>query len=142
MKKPKRILVGLKTPKHAVELTDLACRVGARGASLLLVHVLELPDPTPLDAEVPDLEKSARKMLRAGERVAKRSRMKVVTLILRARSAGEALLDELREQKIELAVLGYHHGRTLGEILLGTTAQHVARHASCHVLMSIPQQEE
>jgi hypothetical protein len=34
MRKAKRILVGLKTLDNAVELTDLACRLGARGASV------------------------------------------------------------------------------------------------------------
>ncbi len=138
MKKAKRILVGLKDAAHAVELTDLACRVGARGARLLLVHVIELPDITPLEADVPDLEAQAQKILRAAARVARRSRMKVTTRIVRAHSAGGALLDDLKEEKIELAVLGYHHGRTLGEVLLGTTAKHLATHAPCHVLMSIP----
>ncbi len=138
MKKAKRILVGLKDAAHAVELTDLACRVGARGARLLLVHVIELPDITPLEADVPDLEDAAQKILRAAARVARRSRMKVITRIVRAHSAGGALLDDLKEEKIELAVLGYHHGRTLGEVLLGTTAKHVATHAPCHVLLSIP----
>src|SRR5690242_2500562 len=41
MAKPKKILVALKTPQQAVELTDLACRVAARGASIILVHVVE-----------------------------------------------------------------------------------------------------
>jgi hypothetical protein len=77
MKKAKRILVGLKTLEQAVGLADLACCVGARGASLLLVHVIELPDPTPIDAEVPHLEATAQKILRTAERVAKRNRMKV-----------------------------------------------------------------
>ena len=138
MKKAKRILVGLKDYEHAVELTDLACRVGARGASLLLVHVIELPDITPLTAELPELEATARKILRAAQRVARRSRMKATTLVLRAHSAGAALLDELKTKKMELAVVGYHHGRTLGEILLGTTAKHLVTHAPCHVLVSVP----
>ena len=138
MKKAKRILVGLKDAAHAVELTDLACRVGARGARLLLVHVIELPDITPLEADVPDLEAQGQKILRAAARVARRSRMKATTRIVRAHSAGGALLDDLKQEKIELAVLGYHHGRTLGEVLLGTTAKHLATHAPCHVLMSIP----
>jgi nucleotide-binding universal stress UspA family protein len=138
MKKPKRILVGLKEAKHAVELTDLACRVGARGGSLLLVHVIELPAATPLDAEVPDLEDEARRILRAAERVARRSRMKVSTLVLRARLAGDALIDEMKQKKTDLAVLGYHHGRSLEEVLLGTTAQRVTRHAPCQVILSIP----
>jgi len=138
MKKAKRILIGLKTLDHAVELTDLACRLGARGASLLLVHIIELPDPTPLDAEVADLEAMAKKILRTAERVASRSEMKVSRLLLRAHDAGPALLDEMMGKKVELAVIGYHHRRTLGEIVLGTTAQHLAGHAPCHLVIDIP----
>jgi nucleotide-binding universal stress UspA family protein len=138
MKKAKRILIGLKTLDHAVELTDLACRLGARGASLFLVHIIELPDPTPLDAEVPDLEAMAKKILRAAERVAGRGEMKVSTLVLRAHDAGPALLDEMAAKKVELAVIGYHHKHTLGEILLGTTGQHLAREAPCHLIIDIP----
>ena len=137
MRKAKRILVGLKILENAVELTDLACRLGARGAELLLIHVIELPDNTPLNAEVPNLEAEARKILRAGERVARRSRLNVKTLILRAHSASFALLDELKGNKSDLAVLGYHHGRTLGEVVFGTTAKHVATHSPCHVVISI-----
>ena len=69
MRKAKRILVGLKSLENAVELTDLACRLGERGTSLLLVHVIELPDNTPLDAQVPNLEAEARKILRTSQRV-------------------------------------------------------------------------
>ena len=138
MRKAKRILVGLKILDNAVELTDLACRLGARGASLLLVHVIELPDNTPLDAEVPNLEAEARKILRTSERVARRSRLNAKTLVLRAHSASAALLDELKGNKNDLAVLGYHHGRTLGEVVFGTTARHLATHSPCHVVLSIP----
>jgi nucleotide-binding universal stress UspA family protein len=137
MRKPKRILVGLKTLENAVELTTLACRLGSRGASLVLVHVIELPDNTALDVEVPDLEAAAQKILRAGERVARRSHLKARTLVLRAHSATYALLDELKEKKSDLAVLGYHHGRTLGEIVFGTTAKHLAEHSPCYVVFGI-----
>lgn len=138
MKRAKRILVGLKTLDHANELTDLACRLAAKGASLLLVHVIELPDPTPLDAEVPDLDAMANKIVGRAKRVAQRSGMKVATLIIRAHNAAPALLDEMKQKGIELAVLGYHHRRTIGEIILGTTAQHLAKTAPCHVLLNIP----
>jgi chloride channel protein, CIC family len=138
MKKAKRILVGLKTFDHAIELTNLACRVGAPGASLMLAHVIELPDPTPLDADVPEMEAEAKRMLRAAERVAKRSQMKVSKQIFRAHNAGEALLEEMRQKNVDLAVLGYHHRRTIGELLLGTTSRHLSRHAPCQLLLSIP----
>ena len=138
MKKAKRILVGLKTLEHAVELTDLACRASAHKGSLLLVHVIELPDVTPLEAGIPGLEAMAQKILRAAERVAKRSRLKVEKEVLRAHWAGTALVEEMKDEKVDLAVLGYHHGRSFGEFLLGTTAQYVAKHAPCQVLLNIP----
>jgi len=137
MRQPKRVLVGLKILETAVELTDLACRLAAHGASVLLVHVIELPDNTPLNAEVPNLEDDARKILRAGERVARGSRLTAKTLVLRSHSASYALLDELKEKKCDLAVLGYHHGLTLGEVVFGTTAKHLATHSPCHVVLSI-----
>jgi nucleotide-binding universal stress UspA family protein len=138
MKKAKRIMVGLKTLEQAVELTDLACRAGAHKGSLLLVHVIEIPDLTPLDVALPLLETKAQKILRAGERVAKGSRMKVQKQVLRAHWAGTALVEEMKDEKIDLAVLGYHHSRSFGEFLLGTTAQYVAKHAPCQVLLDIP----
>jgi len=138
MKKPRRLLVGLKTLDHAVTLADLACRTAARNATVFLVHIIELPDTTPLDAEIPDLEKTGRKILRAAERVVRRSGLKAETLMFRARQADEALLDEINTRKVELGIFGYHHRRSLTELLLGTVAQHLARHAPCHILLEIP----
>jgi nucleotide-binding universal stress UspA family protein len=138
MAKAKRILVGLKDLDHAVELTHLACCLGDRNASILLMHVVELPDPTPLDAEIPELDTMAKNIIGAAKKVARRSGMKIETLVIRAHSAGHTLLDTLEEKKIELAVIGYHRSRTIGEILLGTAAQHLTRHASCRLLISVP----
>jgi nucleotide-binding universal stress UspA family protein len=141
MKKPRRLLVGLKTMDHAVTLADLACRTAAKNATVFLVHIIELPDTTPLDAEVPDLEKAGRKILQTAERVVRRSGLKAETLIFRARLAGEALLDEIKARKIELAIFGYHHRRSLTELILGTAAHHLTRHAPCHILLEIPPRE-
>ena len=138
MKKNKRILVGLKTLEHAAELTELACRASGHKGSLVLVHIIEIPDLTPLDVSLPALDASAKKIMKAGEKVAKRSRMKVEKEVLRAHWAGTALVETMKDEKIDLAVLGYHHSRSFGEFLLGTTAQYVAKHAPCQVLLDIP----
>jgi nucleotide-binding universal stress UspA family protein len=103
-----------------------------------VVHVIELPDATPLDADVPDLEATAREILEKAEALARRSGMNVSTAVFRAHGAASALLDELERNKIELAVLGYHHRRSIGEILLGTTAHHMTKHAPCRILLNIP----
>lgn len=138
MKRPKQILVALKTTEHAIELADLACRVGGHRASLVLMHVLELPPATALNADLPELDADARLILNTAARVAKRSGMRVATVEVRARAAGKALIEEMKERKIELAVLGYHHHPRVEQILLGSVAQYVARHAPCQVLLRIP----
>lgn len=139
MKRPKRILVGLRSLDQTVELLDIAVRLGAHhNAALFLVHVIEVPDATPLDAPLPELEARGDKVLAAGARLARRSRMKVSTASLRARSAGQALVEECKDKKIDLVVLGSHRHRTLGELFSGTTHQFVAKRAPCHVILSVP----
>ncbi len=138
MKRAKRILVGLKTLDSTATLVDVACRLGTRGSRLLLVHVIELPVVTPLNADVPGVDAMAGRILSAGRRVAHRNRVRMETLVLRAHNAGEALLDELEARKIDLAVLGYHHRSALGELILGTTARHLATKAPCPIVLNIP----
>jgi nucleotide-binding universal stress UspA family protein len=137
VKQPSHVLVGLKSPEIAQSLVEYACRLAARDASILLVHVFELPDVTPLDAEVPELEKAAEEMLVNAERTAVACGARARRLFVHAHNAGPALVELLKEEKIELAVLGYHHRKTLGEILLGTTAQHLIHHAPCELLISV-----
>lgn len=138
MKKAKRIFVGLKTLEEAVPLTDLACRFGAHGARLFLMHVIELPDITPLDADVPDLEAQGQKILKAAARVAQHSGMRVVAQVARAHSAGAAILDELKVNRVDLLVLGSHRRKTLREVFFGTTHDHLARRAPCEIVLHIP----
>ncbi len=87
---------------------------------------------------MPLLDADAALILRTAGRVAKRSGMKVTTVEVRARWAGEALIEEMKERKTELAVLGYHHHKGVGDFMPGSVAKHVARHAPCQVLLRIP----
>ena len=137
----RRILVGLKTADQADQLMELACALGAPDTAILIVHVIELPDVTPLDAEVPDLVSAAEAILGRAERFAREHGMRAKTEILRAHGAASALVDEMREHRIDLAVLGYHHERKLSELVLGTTARHVAKQAPCRIVLDIPPRE-
>ncbi len=138
MKKAKQVLVGLKDVDHAVELADMACRVAAHNAGVLFVHVIEMPNVTPLDAELPQADAEAQEILNAAARVARRSGLRVRTLVLRARSAGRALLETITAEKADLAIMGWHRGKTLSEFLFGTTRQFLAQHAPCQMLISVP----
>lgn len=142
MKRARKILVGLKEMGHVEDLIGLASRVAAPGhAQLTALHVVEVPPATPLDADDAALDAPARKIAEAVKRAARKQRgRKITARVLRARDIGRTLVDELREGRYDLAVLGYHHKKTLSEIFLGTTAHYVARHAPCHLLLSIPPQ--
>ena len=138
----RRILVGLKTADQADRLMELAAALARPDTAILIVHVIELPDVTPLDAEVPDLVSAAETILGRAEHFAQQHGMKAKTEILRAHSAASALVDEMREHEIDLAVIGYPHGRKLSEMVLGTTARHVAKHAPCRIVLDIPPRED
>ena len=131
-------LVGIKERSHARALTELACEVTPAGEALLLVHVIELPDNTPLDAPLLASDRAAHQILRVAAQVAQKHGRKATTRSLRAHHAGKALLEELKDGKIALAVLGFHHGRNLRELLAGTTHQYLARRAPCRLLLDIP----
>lgn len=137
---PRKILVSLKQASDAEELIGLATHVCAPGRTQIVVlHVVEIPAATPLNAEDEVLDQPARVVEQAVKRLARKHRgRKLSVRILRARHAGKAVVDELTEGKFDLAVIGYHHKRSLSELLLGTTAQYLAQHAPCRLLMNVP----
>jgi nucleotide-binding universal stress UspA family protein len=139
-KPPKKILVGLKDASGLEELLGLAHHVAPPGkVQIVVLHVEEVPPATPLDAEDEALAAPGRAVEQAVKRLAKKyPRRKITVRLLRARHAGAALVDELKAGKFELAVIGYHHKRSLAELILGTTAKYLAEHAPCRLLMSVP----
>jgi nucleotide-binding universal stress UspA family protein len=138
MEKAKRVLVALKTAEQVRDLINLACCVTAPDSSLTIIHVIELPPVTPLDVEIPEVQATAEKILNAAEEEARRCGLKAHVEILRARSAADALLDEMKEHGFELAIIGHHHQPRMVESLIGTTSSSLAERAPCRVLMSIP----
>ena len=138
-KAPKKILVSLKQASDAGELINLARHVAAPGARITALHVVEVPAATPLGAEDRALDAPAEAVERAVKKLARKHRgVKIAVRLLRARHAGKAIADELKEGKFDLAVMSYHHKRSFAELLLGTTAQYLAGHAPCRLLMSVP----
>ena len=140
MGKPK-VLVALRDADSAEGLVSLACKLyQGMEADITALHVVEVPAVTPLEADDESLDRPGKKILANGERAAKKFGTKLSTRLLHARQAGEAIVGEAKEQGVELLVVGHHkaRARSLGEFLLGSTAQYVAHHAPCRVLIQIP----
>ncbi len=139
--KLKRILVGLKEPSHADHLIWLACRMAVgTPATITAVHVTEIPEATPLDSDAPPIVAEEQNVRQSAQKAIRRHsrRRKIELKFYRARAAGKTLVEEIDSMGADLAVIGYHHKRSLREILLGSTAQYVSRHAACALLVSIP----
>ena len=58
-----------------------------------------------------------------------------VSTALQEGDARFAIVDYAAEMKADLIVLGSHGHKGLGRLLLGSVAEHVARHAHCSVLI-------
>ncbi len=140
MSKPK-VMVALRDAEHVDDLMKLACQM-AKGmeAELIALHVVEVAPALPLDADDELLDRPGKAILsRAKLAASGMIPTAVVTRLVRARRAGEAIVDEAKEQVVELLIMGYHHKLGLTEVLLGSTVQHVAHHAPCRLIVQIEQ---
>ena len=139
MSEPK-VMVALRDAESVESLVKLACQL-SRGAQcdVLALHVVEVGMGLPLDADSEVLDQPGKAILARAREVASKCCAKEISAsLVRARLAGEAIVGEAQDRQIDLLVMGYHHKHALGEILLGSTVQHVARHAPCRVIVQIP----
>ena len=135
-----KMMVALRDADSVEDLVILACQVSSgRKADVTALHVVEIPAATPMEAEGDVLDHPGKEILEHAKRFAsEHCSTQISTRLLRARQTGEAIVGELKEQSYDLLVMGYHRPHTLGEILLGSTVQYVARHAPCRVIVDIP----
>jgi len=135
------LMVALGDLESAEGLVTLATQLAkSMNAQLVALHVVEVPAATPLDAQEEVLDHAGKQILEAATRQAERSSVRLSTLLLRAREVGEAIVGEARDRGAELLIVGHRraHPSALGELLLGSTAQFVAHHAPCRVIIQIP----
>jgi nucleotide-binding universal stress UspA family protein len=91
---------------------------------------------SPLLAEWAGQEEAAAR--RAAETAAALLRQRGITTAVRVRrgSAGEAIVEQARENAAELIVVGSHGVGTMERLLVGSVSERVARYAFCSVLVA------
>lgn len=136
-----KVMVALRDVESVESLVTLACYLAnGLAGEVIALHVVEVPAATPIEADDEVLDRPGKEIMTRAKKVAGECcKRKLATQLIRARSAGEALVDGVKERGAELLVMGYHQPHRLGEILLGSTVQYVARHAPCRVIVQIPQ---
>jgi nucleotide-binding universal stress UspA family protein len=138
MNKMTRILVPLL---HGNETTDRAVALAAqmarhRNGNVEVLAVLEVPHMLPLDARVEMDEKRACANLERAESVAALSSTKVIKRILKARSAGTAIVREAEEKAADLIIIANSPQKIRGTIQqIDPTVEYVMKNAPCEVLV-------
>jgi APA family basic amino acid/polyamine antiporter len=135
-----KVMVALRDRESVESLMALACQVASgMGADLMALHVVEVPMATPIEADDEILDRAGKEiLLHAQKCVEGKFAGSFDTRLLRARQAGEAIVGEAQERGIECLVMGHRRLSVLGEILLGSSVQYVARHAPFRIVVEIP----
>jgi APA family basic amino acid/polyamine antiporter len=122
------------------------------GATIEAIWVFEVPLSLPLDARLPEAQlKSARAALARAKAVGEEYMgVEVMTATVRARRAGEGIVEEAKRRGVELIVLAAEEpsrirgGGRLGGIggpldnFVGEATKYVVRKAHCRVILTAP----
>jgi nucleotide-binding universal stress UspA family protein len=109
----------------------------SRNAIIEAITVLELPMDLPLDAPQPEAEAEALELLERMRAVAERFGARVITYIVRGRSAGQAIVEEAERVGANVIVMAASQRMRTGARPLGETVAHVMRHTPCRLILSI-----
>ena len=129
-----RVLVpidGSPGDEHALRVALGLLRRGR--ATVYLTYVVEVPQTLPLDAALPAEEARGEAAIQRCEALCGGERMPVEAVLLQARSAGAAIVDEAAQRAAEVIVMSVEGRHHRGEFTLGHTAPYVLKNAACEV---------
>jgi nucleotide-binding universal stress UspA family protein len=132
------ILVPLLRMNEATDrIVALAAQMARqRNGNVEALAVIEVPFTLPLNAYVEQDEKLAFEALNRAESVATRVAVRINKRILKARSAGLAIVREAEEKGIDLILIANAPVRVRGNIQqIDPTVEYVMRNAPCEVLV-------
>lgn len=134
----RRILVPLVADEESETAVALAAELaGEYGSTITAVVVIEVPPALPLEAHMFEEEAAAKRALEDARAIASMRGVRVRARILRARVAGEAIVDEAEDAEADVIVLrAPRSGRRWR--MFGRTVDHVLKHAPCRVMVDAP----
>ncbi len=136
----RRILVPIVPGRPSDDALDVACRLASeRGARIVALSVLEVPLDVALGAEHVD-EEAANRELDEAVAIGDSYGVRVLDRLVRARHAGQAIVEEARHRGTEIIVLGSpRKALTRAQrAVFGRTVDYVLRHAPCRVMVTAP----
>lgn len=135
----RRILVPTLGIPYSERGVELACRLGQeQEAEIWLTYVVEVPRTLPLGASLPEDETKAKAALERAEQIVQLRGLQPVSMIEKARIAGEEIIRTALENRIDLIVLGIRPKGEGSSSVLGRTTEILLRRAPCEVIIDKP----
>lgn len=132
---PKRILVALAGTPVDADVVRLAVTLAkANRAEIVAIHVIEVRWNLPLDAVLDRELELGEKILADATSIAEKAGVTMETEMLQAREAAAAIVDDARDRKSDLIVIGMPYRTRMGKTYIGKTAQALFVKAGCAVL--------
>ena len=131
-----KILVPMKLGVIGEEMLATAVKLASEhGAEVHALHVIRVPLELPLDAPMIDQEERAAASLAEAALLGADLGVQVRTEAIRARSIGEAIVDEATKRGVDLIVLGSAPRWRRQSRFFSPTVEYVLRKAPCEVLV-------
>jgi basic amino acid/polyamine antiporter, APA family len=131
-----RILVPMKLGPIGEEVLATAIKLAEeRSCAVIAIHVVVVPMDKPLDASMIDAEERAEASLAEAKLLAAEHGVKVKGKIVRARSIGEAIVEEARREDVDLIIMGSSPRWRRQSRFFSPTVDYVLRHAPCEVMV-------
>ena len=134
----RRILVPLVADEESETAVALAAELaGDYGSTITAVVVVEVPPALQLEAHMLEEEAAAKRALEDARAIASSRGVRVRARVLRARIAGEAIVEEAESSDADVIVLrAPRSGRRWK--MFGRTVDHILKHAPCRVMVDAP----
>src|SRR5487761_21908 len=133
---PHRILVAVSGATTDEEVVRFACRLSLRPrASVRAVAVVEVPRGLALSTLESAEVGAAEALLERAQAIGRDYDIEVKTDVLQAREAAPAIVDEITQRRVDLAVVGMAFRVRFGEFHMGRTVPYILQHAPCRVLL-------
>jgi APA family basic amino acid/polyamine antiporter len=125
----------LRTVESEEALVAAARLASERRATIVLMHVIEVPLDKSLDADLGDREAVGDDILDQAEALLETyAGLRIITRLERARSAGPAIVEEAGRRDAEVVILGAPRAKVRGsKPIFGRTVDYVLRHSPTRV---------
>jgi basic amino acid/polyamine antiporter, APA family len=131
------IVVPILRTAESEEALIAAARLAAeRRATIAIVRVVEVPLDLDLDASLPEEERRANRELDDAQALVENYGVHAVSRLVRARSAGPAIVEEVRARNAELVVVGAMRRIRARGSIFGSTVAYVLRESPARVMVA------